>query len=274
MAPLNRIYLVLVVFCFSFFIADASYGARREERPDSRPSRPERERPQRQDRQNNTPQDAPAAGRDIDKALLDILNVVNQGKKPTEQITESAGQVLQKARKFAKQFDDSATCQYFMLNSWLSYFQDELPKAAQAALRAYRKDPENNDARSTHTAMAILTDKKPKVLTDRKKTPPARPSSRRDSHQRDSHQRASGQRDSGQRDSGQRDSHQYNDGSRPGDRNYPEPVGFSGMAGGQASSGNVLDFDADAVRTEMIGTEIGALELNCLNGTKLSYNPT
>ena len=276
---------MLVVFCLSFFIADASYGVEREKRPSSRPERPERERPQRQDRQNNT-QNASAAGRDIDKALLDVLDVVNQGKKPTEQSTKSAGQVLQKARKFAKQFDDSATCQYYMLNSWLSYFQDELPKAAQASLRAYRKDPENNDARSTHTAMAILTDKKPKVLTVRKKTPPARPSSRRDSGQRDSGQRDSGQRDSGQRDSGQRDSRQrdsrqrdsrqYNDGSRSGGRGYPESVGFSGMtgmAGGQASSGNVLDFDADAVRTEMIGTEIGALELNCLNGTKLSYNP-
>ena len=93
MTPLNRIYLVLVVFCLSFFIADASYGVEREKRPSSRPERPERERPQRQDRQNNT-QNASAAGRDIDKALLDVLDVVNQGKKPTEQSTKSAGQVL------------------------------------------------------------------------------------------------------------------------------------------------------------------------------------
>jgi len=247
MAPLNRIYLVLVVFCLSFLIADASYGARRDQRPDSRNGRPERERPQRQGRQNNA-QDASAAGRDIDKALLDVLDVVNQGEKPSAQITKSAEQVLQKARKFAKQFDESVTCQYYMLNSWLSYFQDELPKAAQASLKAYRKNPKNNDARSTYAAMAILTDKKPQMLTVRKKKPAATRSSRRDSRP-------------------------YNDGSRPGRRDYPEPGGYPGMTGGRSSSGNVLDFDADAVRTEMIGTEIGALELNCLNGTKLSYNP-
>jgi len=246
MAPLNRIYLVLVVFCLSFLIADVSYGARPERRPASRPGRPERERPQRQGRQTNA-QDASAAGRDIDKALLDVLDVVNQGKKPTAQITKSAEQVLQKARKFAKQFDESATCQYYMLNSWLSYFQNELPKAAQASLKAYRKDPKNNDARCTHAAMAILTDKKPQILTGRKKKPVAR--------------------------SSRRDSRPYGDGSRPGGRDYPEPGGYPGMMGGRSSSGNVLDFDADAVRTEMIGMEIGALELNCLNGTKLSYNP-
>ncbi len=243
-------------------------------------------RPQRRPgdrRQFQRGNEAATAGGDIDSRLLDILELVNQVQKPNTQQIAASRQSLKNNKKFLKQFKKEMVCQYYMLTAWLNYFEGDPIKALQAATKAYKTDSKNNDAHITQTATAILADKKPLVLKPKRKRGTSRTDKATDRRNQRPNTRSTGRGDNS-RNQGRR-----NQSRRPKDNRNQErgvqnprmpmgrfPGGFMGrgsMSSSKVSSGNILDFDVEALNTDMLGEKIRPLQLNCLNGTSFSYTP-
>ena len=177
------------------------------------------------------------AGTKVDSLLVEILESVNQNEKPPEKKISDAQQTVQKARKHVKNFEPEMECEYYLLTAWTNYFQNDLDMALKTSTKAYRTDRNNNDARATQAAMAILSGEKPIVLPPEKEEETTESSSRQ--------------------------RQQFSSFSRNQTQSYTGPI----------SSGFILDLDVDDIDAEMLGQKVKPLQLTCLNGTTLTPPP-
>jgi len=181
----------------------------------------------------------------IDTSLVEMLNLVNEQRRPSGKKLASAQQDVQNSRKYIKKFNNSMICQFMMLNAWTDYFEAGAEKAHPPATQAYRKNQSNNDARATQAALAILAGRKPLAPRPQKQ-------------QAQTNEVTTGRaRGTGRMEAGAG----YATGTTPG---------FSGTV----SSGNILNLDTDAIKPDWLGRKLGPFSLNCLNGTTFSYSPT
>jgi len=209
----------------------------------------------------------------IDTGLVEILNFVNQGRRPNNKRLASAQQTVQKSRKYLKQFQDGMVCQFLMFSAWTDYFDAGADKALSPATQAYRKDRANNDAHATQAAIAVLAGKKPLVIRPQRQ-------------QAQANEAATGRRGAGRMGRGATTGRQSRGRSRGqntpsgrgrgGGRMGPDAgygAGAAGTYSGTVSSGSILNLDADSIKADWLGRKVGQFTLNCLNGTTFTYNP-
>lgn len=202
-------------------------------------------------RQQAATQEIQKAAQDLDTTLVGILEMVNQQQKPAAQDLEDSNTVATAAKKHAKQFNEEMQCELFMLMAWNSYFEEDIKSAALNATQAYKTDQTNNDAHATQTAIAILADRKPLVIAPPRQRPTAR-------------NQTPGQSEYG------RTPPQNTRMRTPRTQNTPGASNINM----NATSGNILQFDPDAVDISMIGKTVTPMKLTCINSTSMEYNPS
>jgi len=161
----QRYVLVVVLFCIVLATFDSSYGAAAPQRGARRGRQGRTREPRsRQGARGQQAQEAQGERRQealdnatgaIDTGLVDMLNLVNQQRRPNKRKLASIQEAVQKSRKYIKQFQDNIVCQFLMLNAWTNYFDTGAENALSPATQAYRKDNSNNDARATQAAIAV-----------------------------------------------------------------------------------------------------------------------
>jgi len=191
-------------------------------------------RSDKQAKQEQAEAQAKDAAENIDSSLVDILEAVNKADRPDAETIDAIGTLLKQSRRFARKFDDKMQCEYYMLSAWHNYFDGKLEMALKLSAKAYKTDIANNDARLTQTALAILADQKPVVIK-----PPKEKTSRTSSQQRSS------------------------------EFSRRESTAISI----QTKSGDILELDGDAVKTDLLRQKIGRLDMDCLNASSFSYAP-
>ena len=207
-------------------------------------------------RQQNDQQQIQQAAQDLDATLVNFLEMVNLQQKPTPQDLDQSKAVVTAAKKYAKRFMDPLKCELFMLDAWNKFYDNDFTNASLTATQAYKADQTNNDARSTQAAFAIFADRKPHVPPAPKQRPAPRTST---SVQ-------------GRSDSGRSTTRRTPSSSRPQNtRTQPAPVASNFNM--NASSGNILQFDPDAVDIDMLGKTVTPMKLACINSTSMDYNP-
>jgi len=238
----------LALFCVVLVIFSSSYGTAAPQRRGriGRMGQGQqqglRQSTARQAQEQKRRQAFESAAGAVNTNLVEMLNLVNEQRRPSEKKLASAQQTVQNSRKYIKQFNNSIACQFLMLDAWTNYFADCAEKALPPATQAYRKNPSNNDARSTEVALAVLAGRKSLALRPRRK------------------QTRTNEVTTGRGRGWMGQGNDYVPGTASG---------FSGPV----SSGNILKLDTDAIKADWLGRKVGPFSLNCLNGTTFSYNP-
>jgi len=209
----------------------------------------------------------------IDADLLEMLNLVNQQRRPGKNQLDSAKETIQKSRRYMKQLQDNMAGQFLMLNAWTDYFDAGAEKALSPATLAYRKNQANNDAHATQTAIAVLAGKKPLVLREKSQTQELAATRSETGRTRRGDTAGSPGRQTRGRSRGQ---DMPNARGRGRGRTGPEADYAAGGAASYSaniSSGNILNLNPDSIKADWLGRKVGQFRLNCLNGTTFEYNP-
>jgi len=172
----------------------------------------------------------------IQQMLDQILPQVNQERKPSQSNISACQKTLDESKRHFLGMDDKQKAQYCLLQSWVAYYSDDTNNAHLNAAKACKLDATSGDAWITQVAMSLLADKRPMLPR------PPRP--------------ARVQR------------------NRPGQAGMESPETAHGVqdSAAQIQKGK-LDFDLNLFLPEAVGKKIEPLQLNCLNGTTLSYQP-
>jgi len=172
----------------------------------------------------------------IQQMLDQILPQVNQERKPSQSNMSACQKTLDESKRHFLGMDDKQKAQYCLLQSWVAYYSDDTNNAHLNAAKACKLDATSGDAWITQVAMSLLADKRPMLPR------PPRP--------------ARVQR------------------NRPGQAGMESPETAHGVqdSAAQIQKGK-LDFDLNLFLPEAVGKKIEPLQLNCLNGTTLSYQP-
>ncbi len=244
--------IVVGVFLIGASIADAA-------EPRTRTSRIEKRQQLDAEKLKTAQDDA----KNIDTALTKLLTNVNEQNYPDKKDNAITAEVLKTTIKSLKSFDENAQCQYFMLQAWNDCFTGDKDRALKGSMKAYKTNPRNNDAKLTHTAMAILNNKTP-VKIDPEKT---KTTSRQRGSSRTRSRQPAGRHMEGTMGPGY-------------DMGMGQPMGPGyGMGARTAShlttagSGDILQFDADALSVELLSETIKPMQVDCLNATVFSYSP-
>ena len=242
--------IILALLCIASILIHTSYAVarvnRRQSRTQDRGASDLRDQ-QLQSQQEKLSKLAEGAAEQIDSKLVNILELVNKNKKPGRQKIDSALQTVQDSARFLSAFSPEVQCQHHMLKAWGSYFNDDPDTANNAANRAYRTDADNNDAHVTQAAISILTGNKP-IVEKTQRTPAAAVMSDTSGRQR---QRTSPRR-----------------------RQTRQTSAAAIKTGGNASTGDILQLDVEAIKPDMLGETIQPLKLNCINATSISCDPS
>jgi hypothetical protein len=176
------------------------------------------------------------AANKITPALDSILTQVNEDKLPARKELSAGQALVGETKRYFLQMDGKQKAQYCLLQSWLLYYAGQVENASLNAAKACKLDATSADAWATQVAMALLADKKPMLPHPPK---PARA--------------------------------QRNRAAR-GEMETPEMMVDPQEAALQVQKGK-LDFDLNSFLAEAIGKKMEPLQLTCLNGTTLSYQP-
>lgn len=133
----------------------------REPRQRQQPEPRSRERSRSADQPSDSSSQVNEAAQQIDAELKTILMGINTQRRLDQQTLATAEQAAKTARKYVTKFEKKAQCDYSLLTAWLYHFAADPQKACLSAAKAYKADPENNDARVSQVALAIIAGKKP-----------------------------------------------------------------------------------------------------------------
>lgn len=156
-----------------------------------RQGRQRRERPRRENSQNRRDNGRPekpkhqlseegtAGVLEIQEVLKEVLETVNQNRRPEQEMLEKGQQLLVDNKRHAQNYDTDQRAAYMLLQAWTSYYQDDLSAAMNWAIRAGKTDETSRDAWISSAVFCMLNDKRPK-LPQTKKTSQRRPRRGRD----------------------------------------------------------------------------------------------
>jgi hypothetical protein len=190
------------------------------------------------------------AANKIGPTLDALLTQVNEAKNPTQKEISEAQLLVNETKRHFLKMDDKQDAerkqkaQYFLLQSWLSYFSGQMETAHANAVKAWKLDTADKqsmpsgDIWATQVAMALVADMKPMLPRPRK---PVRAPQRN---------------------------------RQPG--GMMEAPGMM-MGNPQDPASQIqpgkLDFDLSRFLAEAIDKKVEALQLHCLNGTTFGYQP-
>lgn len=106
-----------------------------------------------------TGQPVVALPQELTVALDEMLKMVNDGKKPSTEDVAAVANLLQQSKKDLLKFDAPAKTKYSLLTSWNNYFAGNIDGAVQAAGAALTASPDDQDAKATYAAMAVVSGK-------------------------------------------------------------------------------------------------------------------
>jgi hypothetical protein len=172
----------------------------------------------------------------IQQSLDVILPEVNKGLKPAASPLAGSQRLLEESKRYFLQMDDKQKAQYCLLQSWSAYYADEIEVAHLNAAKACKLDATNGDAWASQVAMALLADKRP--MMPRAPKPVRTPRNRQNA----------------------------------GGMESPDMM-RGGMEGTSQIQKGKLDFDLNLFLAEAVGKKFGPLQVHCLNGTTLDYQP-
>ncbi len=196
------------------------------------------------------------SAQDVDADLKMVLTLVNENKRPPAQLLTQADASIETCSKYLRKLSREIQCQQHLLNSWVNHFKGNAPTALSAAKSACTINPSNNDARISQAVMAIFADRRnmlPRPIRENNAMPgrksPGDPMAR-------------GRGNVSPRGRGRKE------------RSTPNPA-QNQIINIQASSGNILKMDVDAIDARLIGGQIGQMQLNCMNSPShsLTYSP-
>lgn len=229
---------IMICLCALLFFAVAVYGAMpvRQERPDPKARREQ----QMKDRMQEMSKELESKAEQVSESLVKMLKLINSNQIPNDQTIASARKVLEDTSSDATKFPAEIGCEYLMLEAWVDFFSNDTVKAGQSAARAVTKDPSNKDAQITEAAISILSGETPNIRRQK----PQLTSTMMD-----------------------------NPITRNRTQRRPQPSRGSqiSLRGG---SGDILNFDIDAVKPEMFGRKLEAMEIGCSNKTTLKCDPS
>ncbi|MBN1816147.1 MAG: hypothetical protein JW828_02230 [Sedimentisphaerales bacterium] len=188
------------------------------------------------------------AATNIDTILKDVLTRINDRQIPEPALLTDAEAAMKESGGYMSRVDKSAQCQYFMLQSWVSYFKDDLPQAMMASLKAYGLDEDNHDAYVTQATMAFFADRTPII----KKPQPQRAMPAADPMINDP----------------------YNRRRQPIVRQRPTEMVRNETVTVTTSSGNILQYDPDSIVTALLGKSLPAMQMQCMDSSTIAYNAT
>ena len=187
--------------------------------------------------------EATNAARVLDDQVGVILRLVNEQQTPDATLLARAKTALDQSLKHTKVFDEQLQCLQHLLGAWLTYYQGDVRSAALRGVAAYKADPMNHDAYVTQAALAILTDRPPVVVAPRTNRPTTEEETRRE-------------------EAAARRAAMRGTNTRP-EQALSYPV----------ASVNLLSFDVDALRVKLLGKQLAAMQVECVNSTTFAYEP-
>jgi hypothetical protein len=171
------------------------------------------------------------AQQEIETQLNTLLAAVNQGTELNKAELTQIAATIKKNQQQLQKMDAKGQAGLHLMNAWMNYFVGELKKAKVAANLAYRADPQDKDAQTTYIIMAIANN-------DVKAAATAVTLLRKKP-------------------------------AKPAAKNQQTDASLDThdkMAGTA-----ILEFDANSLKTELLGEKVGAFEAACLNGTSLPF---
>lgn len=98
---------------------------------------------------------------DIDSRYAAIADQINTGKKPEKTDILANLQLLKMTPAQINDLPEASRVRFYMLSAWTNYFNGDLKKAQQSAMKIYRTNPSVTDVRITQASMAFLAGSKP-----------------------------------------------------------------------------------------------------------------
>ena len=162
-----------------------------------------------------------------------VLTVANQGNQVGQQDIDVLEEALKEAYSFRSKFERKEMCNYQMLSAWTKYYSGDFKRALADAKAARKTDPDNKDAQATFIAMSLLNKDYKRISIGWEQLS---------------------------------ETSLFNKGGS-GRSSYSSSARRT-----QQGSESMLDFHTESVMIDLLGQTIGAGELTCLNGSKVSYN--
>ena len=113
------------------------------------------------DRREQLRLEAQASYEQVKLALAGILEKVNLNQRPDAAQIQSAAELLEANRRNATVFDNTQKTGYMLLQSWISYFQNDPVANLNWAVRACREDLTNGDAWISQTLFSFIYGRRP-----------------------------------------------------------------------------------------------------------------
>ncbi|MBN1124479.1 MAG: hypothetical protein JXA82_05685 [Sedimentisphaerales bacterium] len=188
-----------------------------------------------------------AAATNVDTILKEVLTRINDRQTPEAQLLTDAEAAMKESGAYMSRVEKDAQCQFFMLQSWVSYFQGDLPQATMASTKAYGLDEDNHDAYVTQAAMAFFADRTPII----KRPEPVRALQTNDRTMIND---------------------PYNRRRQPVVRQRPNEMMRNETVNVPTSSGNILQYDPDSIVTGLLGKSLPSMQMQCMDSSVIAYN--
>lgn len=122
--------------------------------------REHRERPQ-DARREQLRQEAQASASEVSQLLTEILQQVNQNKKPEAELITNAATMLEENKRSLMAYDDEQKSQYMLLQAWTYFYQNQSEAAMNWALRSCKMDEASQDTWNSQAVFCLLNGKRP-----------------------------------------------------------------------------------------------------------------
>jgi len=173
----------------------------------------------------------------IQQGLDPILTAVNEQKRPTKAELAAWQKWLMDSRRYVQKMEPAQQSQYFLFDAWVSYFNGNVEMAHKNAVLAWNKDQTSSDALLTQITMSLVMNKKPML--------PRPPKPQKANHNQDS--------------------------AVPGGMPGGMPMDLGTQDFTQMMQQGKLTFDYKMLLLGAVGKKLDSQNLDCFNGTTLSY---
>jgi hypothetical protein len=200
-------------------------------------------------------QEAQTSYAEITQSLNAIFEKANLNQRPDDAMIKRAAECLEKNRRNAVVYDSTQKTGYMLLQSWVSYYQNDPVSNLNWATRACREDPSNGDAWISQTLFSYIYGRRPI------EPQPARPQRQQPAQRQQSEQRQLNE--------------QRRQRPQPRGRNADAPVEMAPVSTPDAPFGRsgALDFDLNSLRREFFGERFVRQEYLTVDNKKVIYNP-
>ncbi len=145
-------FIILLLSCFLVFLVASPVGAARGDNEDNGFEPPKKGRGVSREQERMVDE----ASQDISNKLGVVLKIVAGGGSLKDDDVKHLRDSLRGYRSYLTKMEKEVQCQYYMLNSWASYFFGDYKKALREASLANKASSANSDGQATLLTMAVL----------------------------------------------------------------------------------------------------------------------